>query len=90
MIEVKTKIFLLPKKKHDLLHSTIERSERESYCVMRAIDSAIEVWDTLSAYSIFHNHKDLIKVLLGLYYSTFNYFYAAESTKFDNLMLKHS
>ena len=41
-------------KKHDLLHSTIKRSERESYWAMRARDSAPEAWETLSAYSIFH------------------------------------
>ena len=53
----KTRIFLL-KKKHDLLHSTIERSERESYCAMRARESSPEAWETLSAYSIFHTPPD--------------------------------
>ena len=42
-------------KKHDLLHSTIERSERESYCAIRACDSAPEDWEILSVYSIFHS-----------------------------------
>ena len=36
------------------LKKTIERSERESYCAMRARDSAPEAWEALSAYSIFH------------------------------------
>ena len=45
-------------KKYDLLQSTIERSERESYCAMRARDSAPEAWETLSAYSIFHTPPD--------------------------------
>ena len=38
-------------KKHELLYSTIELSEQDSYCAMHARDSAPEVWETPSAYS---------------------------------------
>ena len=51
-------IFFFFLKKHDLLHSTTERSERESYCAMRARDSAPALWETLSGYSTFHTPPD--------------------------------
>ena len=57
-LKSKQEFFFFLKKKHDLLHSTVKRSERESYCTMHARDSAPEVWETLSAYSIFHTPSD--------------------------------